>query len=291
MWVPPVTGPRDGFTRRTIGAGMKSKNRVATHAAPPVATFSVEVPGSCAGVSALISVAVTEVGWTIWLPNSSTVPSMKSDPRTTISVPPLAGPTVGVAPIKDGCGASVKVAGVPSASSPTLSVAYGVMMMASFSPTGAGAPNDAWHVVACAPDGTLQTTSARVIVVVAIDAPSVASTPSASSPASVTWTVVPLPMIAPVAGASTWTAGGTVSEPRETNPFSSCILLPRGSVTPTSERPAGTPAGTVAASAHGDCQVTPSSAIAASASPPTGASVAENVPTSVPAAAAIVSKR
>ena len=108
--VPPVVGPEVGLTAPTVGGGGAryvnwSLGSVALDC-PPIVTTTSATPAACAGVVALICVALTTLTPVATLPPTVTVaaPVSKLVPVIVIGVPPAVGPEVGLTPLTVGGG-------------------------------------------------------------------------------------------------------------------------------------------------------------------------------------------
>src|SRR5712692_7147086 len=105
--VPPAAGPEVGLTALTVGGAMYanwSPGFTALDCAPTVTTTST-VPAACAGVVALICVALTTVTPVAAAPPTVTAAvASKFVPVIVMAVPPGAGPDVGVTALTLGGG-------------------------------------------------------------------------------------------------------------------------------------------------------------------------------------------
>jgi hypothetical protein len=96
--VPPVAGPLEGVTVVTVGAVRKVKAVVLVTVPPGVVvTETLTTPATCAGVVALITVAlVTVTSMAGFVPNLTVAGVVKPVPVMVTTVPPAALPLTGV---------------------------------------------------------------------------------------------------------------------------------------------------------------------------------------------------
>src|SRR3989442_7788758 len=107
--VPPLVGPEVGLTPVTVGGGgamyMNWSAALVALDWPPTVTITSNVPATCAGVVALICVALTTLTLVACVPPTVTVAlASKFVPVIVIAVPPAIGPEVGLTPVTVGAG-------------------------------------------------------------------------------------------------------------------------------------------------------------------------------------------
>src|SRR3712207_1761998 len=99
--VPPVVGPETGLIERTVGVGggLKYMNRassVGCEVPRGVVTVTWTVPGTPAGVTAVISPSDTTVtSVAVAVPNLTRVAPLSRVPWIVTRVPPTTGPDAG----------------------------------------------------------------------------------------------------------------------------------------------------------------------------------------------------
>src|SRR3989442_11947291 len=109
MEVPPAVGPEVGLTALTVGAAMyvNWSPGFAVLDWPPTVTMTSARPAACAGVVALICVALTTPTPVAAVPPTVTVAlALKPVPVIAIAVPPLVDPEVGLTPLTVGGGSA-----------------------------------------------------------------------------------------------------------------------------------------------------------------------------------------
>src|SRR3989442_1657961 len=107
--VPPLVGPEVGLTPVTVGGGgamyMNWSAALVALDWPPTVTITSNVPATCAGVVALICVALTTLTLVAGVPPTVTVAlASKFVPVIVIAVPPAIGPEGGLTPVTVGAG-------------------------------------------------------------------------------------------------------------------------------------------------------------------------------------------
>src|SRR3989442_4532588 len=107
--VPPLVGPEVGLTPVTVGGGgamyMNWSAALVALDWPPAVTITSTGPATCAGVVALICVALTTLTLVAGVPPTVTVAlASKFVPVIVIAVPPAIGPEVGLTPVTVGAG-------------------------------------------------------------------------------------------------------------------------------------------------------------------------------------------
>src|SRR3989442_1757360 len=107
--VPPLVAPEVGLTPVTVGGGgamyMNWSAALVALDWPPTVTITSNVPATCAGVVALICVALTTLTLVAGVPPTVTVAlASKFVPVIVIAVPPAIGPEVGLTPVTVGAG-------------------------------------------------------------------------------------------------------------------------------------------------------------------------------------------
>ena len=101
--VPPAVDPEFGLTLLTVGAAMKLKLAPQDLVPPGVVTDTLTGPAECAGVVAVIEVALTTVTLVAAAPpNVTAVAPVKLAPVIVTDVPPAAGPEFGLTLDTDG---------------------------------------------------------------------------------------------------------------------------------------------------------------------------------------------
>jgi len=98
MFVPPASGPLLGVTLLIVGGGgLKKKAVLAAFVPPAVAASTLAAPGECAGVVAVICVALFTVKLAAFVPPKVTlVAPVKFVPVMVTFVPPLIRPESGL---------------------------------------------------------------------------------------------------------------------------------------------------------------------------------------------------
>src|SRR5204863_14288 len=106
--VPPAVPPDGGATPVTVGAGARYVNAFARVplCASAFVTVTLTAPDPCAGVVAVIVVALTPISPVAFVPPTLTVaPAPKPVPLIVIAVPPTVDPDGGATPVTVGAGA------------------------------------------------------------------------------------------------------------------------------------------------------------------------------------------
>jgi hypothetical protein len=103
--VPPVVGPLFGDTDVTVGGGTTYVKSDAPVPVPPgVVTCTSTAPAACAGVTALIEVALVTVNRAAVPPNETAVAPVNCLPVMVTLVPPAVDPLSGDTAVTVGAG-------------------------------------------------------------------------------------------------------------------------------------------------------------------------------------------